>query len=71
MVSLDFLDSLEMGGNERVVQYDIGPEFSGLLDWRCHPECRFELQMGEMSASGLSNGILPRQIGEHWPTYED
>jgi hypothetical protein len=71
MVSWDFLDWLEMGGNELVVQSDIGLEFSGLLDRRFHPECRFELQMGEMSASGLSNGILPRQIGEHWPTYRD
>jgi len=53
MVSWNFLDWLEMGGNELVVQSDIGLEFSGLLDLRFHPECRFELQMGRMSGSDV------------------
>jgi hypothetical protein len=49
MVSWNFLDWLEMGLNERVVQSDIGLEFRWLLDRRFHPEYRIELQMGRMS----------------------
>jgi len=65
------LDWLELGGNELVVESDIELEFSGVLDRRFHPECRFELQMGWMSGSGRSRQprIMPRQIGEHWPTF--
>ena len=65
------LDWLEMGGNELVVESDIELEFSGVLDRRFHPECRFELQMGWMSGSGRSRQprIMPTQIGEHWPTF--
>jgi hypothetical protein len=73
MVSWDFLNWLEIYGSELPVKYDIGLEFSGVLHRRFHPERRFELQLCWMSGSERSrqSRIMPRQIGEHWPTFED
>jgi hypothetical protein len=70
MVSWDFLDWMEMGGNEFVVQWILGWNLAGC--WIGDSTRNADLNSkwtDERFGRSRQPRIMFRLIGEHWPTF--